>query len=152
MQEYTLIDHIFWSITRRIPLSISAVTSILGMVNNTYTTYIQIFAAMSNENSLDYLQSMTNICNDQGFFDNAQSFLIPNNFFTFIDVQYLGNGVNFTANQITQLLNIVELTPEFSDYLTALDGITPINCQMYSGVINALYYCPKFVRDAETFP
>lgn len=155
MPVYNLFDHVGWLTTRRIPLRTDAVTHIILLVNNTYTDFIQRFTGLDTTNSLQYWQPFVDISNNTNFQTDSMAIILPYSLLDFIEVEYLANWVPFTADMITQLFNCIELTPEFSSFLTALSGMTPENCTdwEYKQIIQfGLMALPKFIRDAQTFP
>jgi len=154
MPIYNLIDHIGWLTTRRIPLRSDAVTHVMTLINNTYTNFIQRFAGINTQNSTQYWQSLMDITYNESFASEAIVIILPYSLLDFIEVEYLVNNVPFTSDMITQLFNCIEMTPEFSSFLTSLSTMTPVNCTdwEYKQIIQfGLMALPKFVRDAQTF-
>jgi hypothetical protein len=153
LPDYNLNAHIGWATTRRIPLCEAAVSELLILVTNTYTTFIEEFAGISNNNALEYLYPLNNISNNQDFFNEAELIIIPHNLLNIIEFDYFLNNALLNNAHLTFLLNTVEMTPQFSGFLTQLEGINQTNNQDYEyrNVIELMMLCPKFLRDAETF-
>ena len=152
---YSLIDHISWLTTRHIPLDEQSVDQLMVLINASYQSYTTKFAGITTENNINYYYLLSELSNNQDFFDNAANVIISPTLFNFIDYEYLVNNANFDSATLTQFLNCVEMTEEFSGFLSQLEGITPETSQdpVYRDVIqNGLYYCPKFLKDAQTFP
>jgi len=153
MPDFNLIDHIGWATTRRIPLCEEAVYKLLLLVRNTYTFFIEEFAGISQNNSLEYVVPLNEISNDEKFFNDAQNIILDHNLLNFLEFEYLFNNELLDSVQVSSFLNAVKITPEFSGFYSELQGINDMNNQdyKYRRVIERLMVCPKFLRDAETF-
>jgi len=143
--------------SRQVPLCSEAVTALLTLVNNSYTSYIQKTAGITSANSCAYQYRLMELFGEGNFIADASAITIPQNLLTFIEGNYfnLNNPESFTENMITQIFNCLEMTNEFSGFITSLQGMTPENCQdyQYRSVIQfEIMLCPKFLIDAETFP
>lgn len=154
LPDYTLNDHIGWATTRRIPLCSQSVSELLELVTNTYTAFIEKFAGISDQNSLEYLQILNEISNNESFYNESLTIIIPHNLLNVLEFDYILNNALLNNENLTFLLNAAEMTPQFSGFLSQLSGINENNNQDfdYRNVIRfGLMCCPKFLRDAETF-
>jgi hypothetical protein len=152
---YTLIDAIGWLTTRSIPLSTQAITDTQYIVNNTpeFSGFIMRFVGSTTpENSMSFRQPLSDISNNQNFFDAAQQVTVPNTIRTLLDQIQFDDGQGMTQENIDDIFSILAITPQFSPYVTQLSGITSVNFRGYMGVFVELCTLPKFDIDAVGYP
>jgi len=151
---YTLVDHIGWSMTRRIPLRKDAVSHLTTMVNKTYTDFKAQFAGITTDTSLAYIQSFFNILDNVSFYTEASKIVLGYSFLDYLEVPYNIEGSPLDETLIPILFNCLKLTNEFSGFAADLQDITPETSQEWKYKIIIMYQvmaCPKFPRDAQNF-
>lgn len=151
--QYNLNDVIGWLTTRWVPMNQSACNTILSLVENDtdFESAIPYFAGMNLENSSLYSQMFGFLYRNDKFINIAKSIIVPPSLYTYLEMAYLLNNSPLDDRMVTMLMTAVSITPEFSTFLTQLDGINSGNSLNYQPVIRDLIVCPIFKINAQKF-
>lgn len=151
LPQYTLGDAVSWLTTRKIPLSQFACNETLAIINNDsdFQALILYFAGLNAENSLTFLYSFNGL--GDNFYQIANSIYVPQTLFIAIQYATINNQYLLDVSTIQALFDCIQMTPEFSPFIEALNGITPENSNTYNRVYDKLIGLPMFLINSQKF-